>query len=567
MGKKSKNAKNNKGSEARTVNTDRQSTSSGAAVTFPISTKLELVEPVRVNGVSYHGKEKLSTRFNTPSISDSGTWRVCIRRMNMWFNTQLVKKKRSSPRNQFRSWWVVYMIMEPSGVLKMQAVMVQDEEAVAKNPMVHPMTPSMIMASLFKVMDKVRSRPSKLVFWTAEGGRFRYESILDLLHGLRPLVPKNLVVEPIPGKKVARENIPASCCTGLMYESLHQMEHPEVQLYNRANCQINSILEAGISEVEQKSNKIQIGNPVEGISALDFRRMMKACKDFHDARPWEKLSNLDVLILTVPDIFDHDELGTRKSVQEICQDELLEGRPPITYVAVVAGNGSWHARGVHFYKSWSDMQIVASGQIAPLQSSSQSFMFFQRVLTNFQILDYIEELGIEVSASGGTRDESYPICFSSDKNSLKETSMGSWIEVPPPKEEVPAMALATMAITKFAANEEYCWEKGKNEVFHCIDDPVEIDIDLTGEGRPAGSVVVKIEYHCNTHINMMTPDEMEATMSKGEDSCNFCQKPKAVVKREGNRLSTCSRCKKINYCSKQCQRNDWIRHKQDCRKV
>ena len=28
----------------------------------------------------------------------------------------------------------------------------------------------------------------------------------------------------------------------------------------------------------------------------------------------------------------------------------------------------------------------------------------------------------------------------------------------------------------------------------------------------------------------------------------------------------CSRCKKVNYCSKECQRSDWKQHKKQCKK-
>jgi hypothetical protein len=32
-------------------------------------------------------------------------------------------------------------------------------------------------------------------------------------------------------------------------------------------------------------------------------------------------------------------------------------------------------------------------------------------------------------------------------------------------------------------------------------------------------------------------------------------------------MKTCSRCKNIQYCSKECQKNDWVNHRKICKKV
>lgn len=42
--------------------------------------------------------------------------------------------------------------------------------------------------------------------------------------------------------------------------------------------------------------------------------------------------------------------------------------------------------------------------------------------------------------------------------------------------------------------------------------------------------------------------------------CSYCGKPKE----EGKSLLLCSKCTKIQYCCKQCQKNDWKRHKKEC---
>ena len=55
--------------------------------------------------------------------------------------------------------------------------------------------------------------------------------------------------------------------------------------------------------------------------------------------------------------------------------------------------------------------------------------------------------------------------------------------------------------------------------------------------------------------------EQREHMSVGSTTqCNFCNKPKQAAP-----LLRCSRCKAIWYCNKDCQRQDWRRHKPECK--
>ena len=47
-----------------------------------------------------------------------------------------------------------------------------------------------------------------------------------------------------------------------------------------------------------------------------------------------------------------------------------------------------------------------------------------------------------------------------------------------------------------------------------------------------------------------------------ENMCHTCHKVA-----QDNALKTCSRCKKVKYCSKECQVKDWKLHKKNCRKI
>ncbi len=41
--------------------------------------------------------------------------------------------------------------------------------------------------------------------------------------------------------------------------------------------------------------------------------------------------------------------------------------------------------------------------------------------------------------------------------------------------------------------------------------------------------------------------------------CNACEEEMPLEK-----LQRCSRCMKVYYCNKECQRNDWLIHKEKC---
>lgn len=91
-----------------------------------------------------------------------------------------------------------------------------------------------------------------------------------------------------------------------------------------------------------------------------------------------------------------------------------------------------------------------------------------------------------------------------------------------------------MAIAKFASNPDYCWKRTKSDPNPCVDDPVQIDLDLIDEGWPAESFVATVEHRFNSCGRMLLTDEMEDTTTEGSSDCNFCQKPKTVLKRKGN---------------------------------
>ena len=142
---------------------------------------------------------------------------------------------------------------------------------------------------------------------------------------------------------------------------------------------------------------------------------------------------------------------------------------------------------------------------------------------------------------------------------------------PTKQEDIPVLAIAALAITQFVTDPRGFVYSDEDEVGRprtaiAMNQVLPLSIELPGEGK---TVVVTVE------CRQLRPEDAMAdmqnyidTMSIGNKKlCNFCQKPKSLLKGEGDKLLACSRCKSILYCSKQCQTRDWKRHKKECRPV
>ncbi|KAI6098077.1 hypothetical protein EDD16DRAFT_1664746 [Pisolithus croceorrhizus] len=70
--------------------------------------------------------------------------------------------------------------------------------------------------------------------------------------------------------------------------------------------------------------------------------------------------------------------------------------------------------------------------------------------------------------------------------------------------------------------------------------------------RAAISPLFPVSYMEKVGVNIDDPIEPAPT-----SGCVACGKG-------GGQLSTCSRCKKAKYCSKDCQVEDWKAHKKNC---
>lgn len=59
----------------------------------------------------------------------------------------------------------------------------------------------------------------------------------------------------------------------------------------------------------------------------------------------------------------------------------------------------------------------------------------------------------------------------------------------------------------------------------------------------------------------------QATQSQSQSQEESCLKCGAATTKAGNPLLRCSKCKTVKYCSPDCQKKDWKKHKQMCKQV
>jgi hypothetical protein len=290
-----------------------------------------------------------------------------------------------------------------------------------------------------------------------------------------------------------------------------------------------------------------------GVSATTLRRLFSTAALFHEKRPWETLPGSLPLVVTVPNSYDTTtENATR------------------TYVCVLAGHGCWDARGVYLYNSWEDMVMNSESLTSNKEVDYHALNFFSRVMSPFQTLDNIDELGLVLPTNDGDDgDDSYPLLFNENKL-FKQFMKGDYCKVgsrPLKPETIPSLTLAIEAITKFVSSQCANGEsQGLIRMMH-PEGPVPIHLE-DNDGSSLFSAFVECRpFNLNEsrkarYARFRSEEYMELMSVGDEKNCNFCQKPERIIrKEEGHGLLTCTLCGKIHYCSKRCQGGDWKRHK------
>lgn len=288
-----------------------------------------------------------------------------------------------------------------------------------------------------------------------------------------------------------------------------------------------------------------------GLSVGTLKTWFQATARFHTEQPWKLLTNFTPLIVNLPKC-------------------TLTGGKPRTYFCVVVGNGSWDARGVIFHNTWQDLfaAMNTSQYLPPDRPIHHSQLFYYgRRLTPFTTLDHVDALNLDCPRNDGTEGgDSFPMVFSPPKVGRQcemEEYLGFIGKLLPDPSEIPLFSLVLHAIcdfTRTVCHEQVHPADGSTRTAFCASPGQSVrskvqglDIDVQWQ---------QLDYEACKYAPSISQKHM-ATMSVGAtDVCNFCQKPETIVRKEESRgLSCCGRCKRVRYCSRRCQRQDWKRHK------
>eukprot|EP00980_Cylindrotheca_fusiformis_P031096 scaffold25826_cov132-Cylindrotheca_fusiformis.AAC.4 len=84
-----------------------------------------------------------------------------------------------------------------------------------------------------------------------------------------------------------------------------------------------------------------------------------------------------------------------------------------------------------------------------------------------------------------------------------------------------------------------------------------------------------MEYYCSRTCREEAKDYHKAKCLQNQEekrerrgkkmkqvACDTCKKRQPYTK-----MKKCSRCRSVTYCSEECQKQDWSRHKKDCHKL
>lgn len=281
-------------------------------------------------------------------------------------------------------------------------------------------------------------------------------------------------------------------------------------------------------------------------SADDLRALFDASAEFHEASPWEVLSNNEHLEIQLP--------------------AGVDGGGATTVFAMVAGHTDYDGRGLFVARSAAALAVLRDRAHC---EGVDKLQYFRPAVRGMSDLDLVAELGLR-TATNAPDNERYPVWFRLGARSPVGDGFEAIVEMmnaTPPAKEWAMLALAARVVARWVADpmladrERGAWAP----VRLCV---TFMPIPCGALGELGGATCLARAGFVDARSAKKT-ENPELTMEIGTRAkCNFCNLPKEMVRADPVRkIKNCSRCRLIWYCCDRCQMADWPRHKAACKKA
>ena len=425
---------------------------------------------------------------------ETDTWYVLAKRRRAWL--------KSADGGAHRGWWVA--VARPAAK-QLDCFPVGDADSVAA---VAPHVAACVAAVCALAGDV----PGDVRVCPGAGGALRASSAKALAAALRARLPLDVAAvkcqdgdDDAPGsasRLVLHRDVECVLWQALANVLDYRMENMDAGLPGRSRA---ASLRPSLPESRPE------------LSTSDVRRLFDAARTLRAAAPWDTLTTMEPLLVTLP----------RRS-QPKC--------------VLVAGRGDAHARGLFVYESFEDLCRARGADVCTCDA-----LQYQSVAeAPFGTLDDVAEL--ELPVDGGA----VPLVFRKTGPLLPDPSESDlramWANAPPAA-ALRDLALVAYAIAKFATS---CLKRDGASVA-LPRAPVRVALKTgdacTVEVRPAGDDAV---------AKRGTYDGPGAVGF--EDRCARCAAPPSA----GAKLLRCGRCRSVYYCGRACQTSDFKAHKGAC---
>ena len=226
-------------------------------------------------------------------------------------------------------------------IMTSASCMVHDDESIHVDPRDSPLTPIMLLASLAQMIRKLQSKPRELIFWPAVHGAVRIRHLQTFVSTLQPLI-SSCQISLLPAQE-PNNTAPDSCTKAIF---LMDKTNPEVKLFCHDDSFLVRFLEERLTIWEDGIQEMTIDNSASfsvpcltqtlPLSVIQLQQLFQASTLFHEAKPWDLLSNFNPVKLAFPKDYKCSRIVCRH-----CRQWLV-GWPRIVFLQVSGrSQGRW----------------------------------------------------------------------------------------------------------------------------------------------------------------------------------------------------------------------------------